>query len=117
MTRHLTHALAALYTLLAVCLLRCAIVSQQNGRWDYSLFFSAVAAALGTATVHHAYHRAEVRAARAALERAARPIPDGRPLVDEVVAVALAAACCERWWTSAGATHDPDHCTRRDQSA
>ncbi|NUR04368.1 MAG: hypothetical protein HOY79_50045 [Streptomyces sp.] len=26
---------------------------------------------------------------------------------DGVAAVALAEACCERWWTSAGADHDP----------
>lgn len=26
---------------------------------------------------------------------------------DGVTAVALAEACCERWWTSAGADHDP----------
>ena len=35
-------------------------------------------------------------------------IPTGppAPLDDGVVAVALAAACCETWWTSAGAEHD-----------
>ncbi|MCI3240259.1 hypothetical protein [Streptomyces spinosisporus] len=58
-------------------------------------------------------------AARA--ERAAHTAPaaQGPPLTDvtaDVVAVALAAACCERWWTSAGAEHDPNHCTRKDQT-
>ena len=35
-------------------------------------------------------------------------IPDGppAPLNDGVVAVALAGACCEMWWTSAGAEHE-----------
>lgn len=35
-------------------------------------------------------------------------IPTGppAPLDDGVVAVALAAACCETWWASAGAEHD-----------
>lgn len=35
-------------------------------------------------------------------------IPDGppAPFDDGVVAVALAAACCEVWWTTAGAEHD-----------
>jgi hypothetical protein len=56
-------------------------------------------------------HREDLRA-----EQAARP-PDQRPgLEDGVVAVALAAACCERWWTSAGAEHEPNTCTRKDQT-
>jgi hypothetical protein len=54
-------------------------------------------------------HRAALRA-----ERAARP-PHQRPgLEDGVVAVALAGACCERWWTSLGAEHD--HPTWKDQT-
>jgi hypothetical protein len=56
-------------------------------------------------------HREALRA-----ERAARP-PHQRPgLEDGVVAVALAGACCERWWTSAGAEHEPTTCTRKDQT-
>ncbi len=58
------------------------------------------------------------RAAAARLERAIRP-PDAMPapFIDGTVRVALAAACCERWWTSAGAEHDTTHCTRKDQAA
>ncbi|MER8219722.1 hypothetical protein ABTZ58_03810 [Streptomyces sp. NPDC094143] len=56
-------------------------------------------------------HREALRA-----ERAARP-PHQRPgLEDGVVAVALAGACCERWWTSAGTEHEPTTCTRKDQT-
>ncbi|WP_432184877.1 hypothetical protein [Streptomyces tendae] len=56
-----------------------------------------------------------VRLARIA-EAAARPPDQRASLEDGVVAVALAAACCERWWTSAGADHDPATCTRKDQT-
>ncbi|MFF7313367.1 hypothetical protein [Streptomyces sp. NPDC008137] len=116
MTRHLTHALAVLYGLTAVVLLRCAMVSHRNDSWPYTLFFTGAAVLLVTAIAHHAYHRDELRAAHVRLERAARP-PNQRPgLEDGVIAVALAAACCERWWTSAGAEHEPATCTRKDQT-
>ena len=47
-------------------------------------------------------------------ERAARPPHQRIGLEDGVIAVALAGACCERWWTSLGAEHD--HPTRKDQT-
>lgn len=116
MTRRLTHALAVLYGLLAVALLRCAAVSHANGSWPHTLLYLAAAVCLAVAILHHSVLRDELRYAHAQLDRATRP-PDQRPgLEDGVVAVALAAACCERWWTSAGAAHDPDHCTRKDQT-
>jgi hypothetical protein len=49
-------------------------------------------------------------------EEAGRPAPAADDVSADVVAIALAAACCERWWTSAGAEHDPTHCTRKDQT-
>jgi len=60
-------------------------------------------------------YRAHARTTATTAEATARP-HDRRPAIDGVVAVALAAACCERWWTSAGAEHDPTHCTRKDQT-
>jgi hypothetical protein len=116
MTRHLTNALAGLYALVAVVLLRCAMVSHTNGSWPYTLFFAGAAVALATAIAHHAYLRDELRAAEARLERATRPPDQRASLEDGVVRVALAAACCERWWTSAGAEHEPATCTRKDQT-
>jgi hypothetical protein len=116
MTRRLTHALAALYALLAVCMLRCALVSYQHGSLPYTALFAAVSVALATAIAHHAYLRDELRAAQARPERATRPPRQRASLEDGVVAVALAAACCERWWTSAGAEHEPTTCTRKDQT-
>jgi hypothetical protein len=40
-----------------------------------------------------------------AAKQAARPLID---CTDAVVAVALAAACCDAWWPSAGTDHTPD---------
>ncbi|MER7738862.1 hypothetical protein ABTX34_11145 [Streptomyces sp. NPDC096538] len=56
------------------------------------------------------------RAAAARVEAAIRP-PDRQPtgIEEGVVRVALAAACCEMWWTSAGLEHDRQ-CTRKDQA-
>lgn len=56
-------------------------------------------------------------AAAARVEAAIRPA-DRRPasLEEGVIRVALAAACCEMWWTSAGATHNRQ-CTRKGQTA
>ncbi|MGW9058877.1 hypothetical protein [Streptomyces sp. NPDC055733] len=36
------------------------------------------------------------------------PVPGGppAPLHDGVIAVALAGACCDGWWATAGADHD-----------
>lgn len=115
MTR-LTHALACLYALVACGLVRCAMVSHQHGSVPYTLFFVGAAVLLSTAIVHHAYHRDELRFALARLEAASRPPGPPRPAIDGVVAVALAAACCETWWASAGDEHDPEHCTRKDST-
>ena len=103
MTHRLTHALAVLYALTALGLARCAVVSWQNGSWPFALFFAGASVLLMTATIHHSWQRDELRYAHALLEHASRP-PE--PAVEGVIAVALAAACCERWWTSAGAEHE-----------
>ncbi len=116
MTRRLTHALAALYSLVALGLVHCAVASWQNASWPYAVFFLGAAICLTLATVHHSYQRDEIRYANArlsAIERAARPPADTS---DAVVAVALAAACCEMWWTSAGAEHEPG-CERHRSAA
>jgi hypothetical protein len=60
-------------------------------------------------------YRAHARTTATTAETLVRP-HDRRPAIDSVVDVVLAAACCEPWWTSAGAVHDPTHCTRKDQT-
>jgi hypothetical protein len=56
-----------------------------------------------------------VNAARA---RRGRPsLPRRTPGAELTVAAAMAAACCEVWWATAGADHDPATCTRKDSTA
>jgi hypothetical protein len=62
--------------------------------------------------------RALVERACAAVDSADRPpLPRRTPGADGIVAVAMAAACCEVWWSTAGAQHDPATCTRKDHHA
>jgi hypothetical protein len=50
--------------------------------------------------------------------RRGRPaLPRRTPGAELTVASALAAACCEAWWATAGAEHDPATCTRKDSTA
>jgi len=44
------------------------------------------------------------------------PLPRRIPGAEGVIAVAMAAACCEVWWSTAGAEHDPATCTRKDST-
>ncbi|MFF9129144.1 hypothetical protein [Streptomyces sp. NPDC014806] len=116
MTRRLLSALAALYAFTAIGLLNCALTSWQHGASAFAAFFAGAAVLLATAIAHHGYHRDQLRDAHARISRAERPCA---PLpfalaVEDRIAIELAAACCERWWTSLGAEHD---CTRKDQSA
>lgn len=110
--RRATHALWALYTALAVCLLRCALVSQQAGAWGYTIFFGGAAIGAAMAIVHTSWLLDEHRNVLVDLDRATRPIKTEQ---DRKVA-ALLAPCCEVWWATAGHDHDPEHCTRKDQT-
>ncbi|WP_151480646.1 hypothetical protein [Streptomyces albicerus] len=115
MTRRFTHALAALYALIACVLLRCAVVSYQHEALHYAAFFAAAAVAFATAIAHHSYLRDELRFAHAQLDAATRPRA-ATPVEDGVQAVFAAGWCCDGWAATAGAEHDPEHCTRKDQT-
>jgi hypothetical protein len=53
-----------------------------------------------------------------ARNRTARPtLPRRTPGAEITVAEAMAAACCETWWATAGAEHDPATCSREDSTA
>lgn len=114
--RRLTHTLAWLYAIAALALLRCAMVSHNHGSTAYTGFFAATACVLAGAVVHVTVMADEYRFLLGELDRARRAAKPTAPAEDGVVAVALAGACCERWWTSAGAEHDPTTCTRKDQT-
>jgi hypothetical protein len=112
-TRRLLHALAALYGLVALVLVHLAVTAWQNGAWPHAAFLAGASLLLVTAVIHHSYQRDELRYAHQRLERASRP-PE--PAFDGVIAVALAGACCERWWTSAGTEHETS-CERHRSAA
>ncbi|MEV5953749.1 hypothetical protein AB0M11_08220 [Streptomyces sp. NPDC051987] len=112
----LTTLLACCYLLAAGFLLHCGAASYRDGHHLYAGAFAGTAALLGLAVILDACQREERHDLRAELERATRPPATRASAEDGVVAMALAGACCERWWTSAGAEHDPKHCTRKDQT-
>jgi len=115
-TRRLSHFLATLYALLAFGLFRCAIVSQQHDRWDYTAFFTACSLGFALAVLHHSLQRDELRAAHARLDAATRPAQDFATQQDDAVRLALASWCCDPAVITAGAEHDPEHCTRKDST-
>lgn len=105
-------AYGALFCWLAVCAVYAAY---HHALWACGAFALgsglAVVAFMREGSLEDALRREAVQA-----EWAARPTPPAEDAIDATTAVALAAACCERWWTSAGAEHDPTHCTRKDQT-
>lgn len=110
--RRATHALWVLYTALAVGLLAAALISYQHHHWPGVVFFSAAAIGSAMAIVHSSWLLDEHHNVLVDLDRATRPIKTEQ---DRKVA-ALLAPCCEVWWATAGTDHDPDHCTRKDQT-
>lgn len=110
------HVLTALNALASLGLAHCAVISGQNGTPHYTAFFALASALLLAASALHARHCRQLSAAQACLDRPARR-PRVGSVEDGVVAVALAGACCERWWTSLGAEHEPTTCPWKDTSA
>jgi membrane protein implicated in regulation of membrane protease activity len=93
----------------------CGITSARNGALWYAAGLFAVSLLLLVALAREYIADDERRAAATRAERAAR-LRQPRPAIDGVVAVALAGACCEAWWTSAGAGHEAT-CTNQRRTA
>ncbi|MFF7561934.1 hypothetical protein ACFZB4_18425 [Streptomyces pseudovenezuelae] len=110
-----THALWALYALLALGLLAAAGTAARNHQLPGAAFFTAAAVGCALAIVHTSWLIEEVGHVRDRLHAAT-----GRPRLttrqDVEVRKILAADCCDTWWATAGAEHDPEHCTRKDQT-
>ncbi|MFF5984391.1 hypothetical protein ACFY78_36670 [Streptomyces olindensis] len=106
--------LYAAYGALFAWLAYCAVQSARNGAlWACAVF------AVGSGVVVIAYFREDQL--EAALHREAERADDTRPTdssprdaIDAVAAVAMAGACCEVWWATAGAQHEPG-CRRSAQ--
>jgi hypothetical protein len=113
MTHH-ARLLPALYAACALVLAWCSASAYQHGRPGYALLLAALAVTDLVAAGHCWHQRDELRSALIRAERAARPFTTAQ---DQAVADLMSTDCCERWWTSAGAEHDTDHCTRKDHHA
>ncbi|WP_435218368.1 hypothetical protein [Streptomyces sp. bgisy034] len=113
----LSRPLYVAYGGLLTWLAYCAMQSARNGAWWACAVFVfgsllAVVAFVREGDLEDALRREAVRA-----ERDARLGAIGTTDADDAAAkVALAAACCESWWTSCGADHDPT-CPHRHRSA
>lgn len=123
--RRATHAMWLLYTALAVGLLGAALTAAQNGQLPGTAFFAAAAVGCAMAIVHTSWLLDEYRHLLARYDRDNRALAryeadDPRPRLttrqDVQVAQLLGEECCDTWWATAGAEHDPDHCTRKDQT-
>ncbi|NUS78499.1 MAG: hypothetical protein HOV70_20195 [Streptomyces sp.] len=94
----------------ALCcwLVYCVVQSARNGGWWQSGLF-----VLGALLCIVAFFR-EDRLDDVLRREAVRAVREARPAISDdetaeaVVNVALAGACCETWWTSAGAKHDQE---------
>lgn len=120
MTRRFTHALATLYAAVAIALCHAAIVAAHRQPWPYTGLLGGAACCLAVAVIHHSLQRDEIRHLLHQLDASERTLAAERATredEDGVIAVALAAWCCDTWAATAGADHDPDHCTRKDHHA
>jgi hypothetical protein len=111
---------ATLYALTGCVFAHAAIVAAHRRPWPYTGLLAGAACCLAIATIHHSYLRDEIRhllhqldATERALatERTAREDEDG------LIAVAMAAWCCDAWAATASTEHDPATCTREDRHA
>ena len=116
--RRATHFMWLLYATLAAGLLCAALISHQAHHWPGTAFFSAAAIGCALATVHTSWLLDEYRHALARLDANTRAAQARTTADDDAVHIAVAAAsCCETSWATAGAEHDPEHCTRKDHHA
>lgn len=107
------HVLCWAYLLGAALTTYCATTSAQHSAPGYAAGLGTVAVLLVTATVRELLAAGERSLAAINAERAVRARAHRYDSAEGVARVAMAAACCEPWWTSAGAEHDADCDTHR----
>ncbi|WP_338699155.1 hypothetical protein V2W30_22545 [Streptomyces sp. Q6] len=107
MTRTLT--LTLLYLLGAGLAVHASVTSGQHDALGYALGFAALHALLLVAAIREwlaAEERRAIAAGAARLARLRARAEAEAEAIDGIARIELAAACCEMWWTSAGADHD-----------
>lgn len=98
------YARTAGLTLVAGALLSVALLCAQAALWAPGVASTIACIVVAEAAVRAATADAQRRVEAILAEVHARPYD---PL-DGCTAVALAAACCEKWWTSCGFLHESD---------
>ncbi len=83
----------------------CAAQSFRNQAPWFACAFIASSGFLVIASIREGELEDALRREAVRAERDARLHP--RPADDATAAVALAEACCDQWWTSAGQGHEP----------
>jgi hypothetical protein len=103
----MTRTLCLLYVLASGLALHASLTSAQHGAYGYALGFTALDLLLLLAAIREYLALEERRGAAARAERDARRDAEAdAEAIDGIARIELAAACCETWWTSAGADHD-----------
>lgn len=102
--RRAEYARAAGLTLVSGSLLALALLCAQRSLWVPCAGFSVACIVVAEAAINAATVDAQRRVEAILAEVHARP----RDATEGVVAVELAAACCETWWTSCGFLHESD---------
>ena len=94
----------------------CALTSNKAGAPQWALLLGCCALLPAAAILSTSWHRARLRLALIQLEHASRPRDVTSPTVTDADWDELARTCCLRGWESRGHDHDPEHCTRKDQT-
>ncbi|MFE0329046.1 hypothetical protein ACFW08_20135 [Streptomyces sp. NPDC058960] len=116
---HTTRALCALYVAAASLLLVAAATAATRDQDAWAAAFGTTAVLLAAAFATQMHLAEQLRNTRIDLEHATRPPgPSAAAIADEITLAwhALGQACCLRQWETSGREHDPDHCTRKDQT-
>ncbi|MGV2914466.1 hypothetical protein [Streptomyces alfalfae] len=103
------------YLAAAALTAQCAAVTARTGAGWHAIGLFVTSLLLVVAYAREHATARDRRAAAVKAERIAR-LSTPRSRAEDQAAIALAAACCERWWTSAGIEHDAA-CTRKGQTA
>ncbi|MFD6294545.1 hypothetical protein ACFWFU_07040 [Streptomyces sp. NPDC060235] len=118
MNRPVTNLLCIADAVASLILVYCAVISHQHGSTTYTVILGTLAVLFALALAHTSYLADELHTALRRLEAAARParLLSPNPTTDGIVAAAMARWCCDTAVQTAGLEHDPDHCTRKDQT-
>ncbi|WP_037686971.1 hypothetical protein [Streptomyces aureocirculatus] len=103
----MSRALHAAYGALLSWLGYCTFQTVRTGDHAAAATFAAAAVFTVIATLREGQLEDALRREAVHAERNARTARPPLDTTECAAALALAGACCERWWTSCGTNHDP----------